>query len=510
MSGKFSSTITGGAVIITFIGIISRGFGFIREIVYAGSFGLQTNFEIYLIGSVFPLSINTAVYYLAQNYFIPSYNRYLHESDSRASDFFNNVFWTFVLSSVVLTLSLFLLTPVIIEAYLKNTPIQLKETASDIYKIFLLTIPFNTAYSVITAYLYAKFDFKSPAISTLFLNIVIIILVIFFDELLGVFSIPVGYLAGTILQFLFLLYIPKIRSESLFRNINFNLGKFERLKQVLFFTILVEVINQIYPLVDRYFYGNVEEGGIAALNFALVVYVFPISVFSLALSTAIFPGLSQLISNKDIDALQNQYVKGIRFNIFIFIPISIIFIFFGDVVIKLLYERGKFTEAGTLLTYDALKIYTLSLIFYTSYAIINKTIYGAGLIKQLLIISLIAFGIKIFLNFYLVGLYEQNGLALSTAVSFTLLSFGGYFLVSSKLKLAGSKTLLVVLLFYTLNGFLSLLQVKILFSFLPYSPYLEIVSILLFISFYSINLFIIKAGEFTHLKNVINRLLINN
>jgi putative peptidoglycan lipid II flippase len=254
--------------------------------------------------------------------------------------------------------------------------------------------------------------------------------------------------------------------------------------------------------MDRYFYGNVQAGGIAALNFAIVVFGFPIAIFSIALSTAIFPGLSQLISNKDFSSLQNQYIKGIRFNILIFIPISITFIFFGDVVIRLLFERGKFTETSTLLTYDALKIYTLSLLFYTSYAIINKTIYSAGLIKQLLIISLLAFGIKIFLNFYLVGIYEQNGLALSTAISFTLLSVAGHFLVSAKLKLVSTKELLTALLFYLSNGFLALLQVKILFSFLQYNTCIEISSIVLFISFYCINFFILKPRELSHIQKL--------
>jgi len=504
MSKKFASTIAGGAVIITFVGIVSRGFGFIREIVYAGSFGLQTDFEIYLIGSILPLSINTAVYYLAQNYFIPSYNKYLAEPGAKASDFFNNIFRMFVLSSVALSLVLFFLTPVFVETYLENIPSQLQETASDIFKIFLITIPFSAAYSIITAYLQAEIDFKSPAVSALFLNIIIIALVISFNELLGVFSIPLGYLAGTIFQFLFLLYILKVRNKSISLNINFNMSKFGRLNQLLLFTILVEVINQVYPLVDRYFYSSVDKGGIAALNYALVVFVFPISIFSMALSTAIFPRLSQSISNKDFVSLRDQYIKGIRFNIFIFIPISIMFIFFGDAVIRLIYERGKFAEADTFMTYEALKIYTISLLFYTSYAIINKTIYGAGLVKQLLIISVLAFGIKIFLNFYFVNLYKQEGLALSTAISFTLLSLGGHLLTSVKLKLSSSKKLFTALLFYTFNGFLSLLQVKILLSFLHYSnTLLEIPSILLFISFYCVNIFILKPDEFIQLRSLI-------
>ena len=41
MSKKFTSTIAGASILITGVGLISRGFGFIREVVYANNFGLQ-------------------------------------------------------------------------------------------------------------------------------------------------------------------------------------------------------------------------------------------------------------------------------------------------------------------------------------------------------------------------------------------------------------------------------------------------------------------------------------
>src|SRR4030066_1265808 len=104
MSKKFTSTIAGAAILITGVGLVSKGFGFLREVVYANNFGLQTNFDIYLIGAVLPITLNTSVIYLAQNYFIPAYHNKLSLGKDKAEKFFSNTFWFFLILAGILTL----------------------------------------------------------------------------------------------------------------------------------------------------------------------------------------------------------------------------------------------------------------------------------------------------------------------------------------------------------------------------------------------------------------------
>ena len=75
MAKKFTSTIVGASIFISILMLLGRGFGFIREIVYAGYFGIGEQFDLYLVSAVFPITVNTIVYYLGQNYFIPAYNK---------------------------------------------------------------------------------------------------------------------------------------------------------------------------------------------------------------------------------------------------------------------------------------------------------------------------------------------------------------------------------------------------------------------------------------------------
>ncbi|NUM61450.1 MAG: hypothetical protein HUU44_04770, partial [Ignavibacteriaceae bacterium] len=75
MSKKFTSTIAGASIFISLLGLISRGLGFIREIIFANNFGLEKEFDLYLVGAVLPITINTILLYIGQNYFIPEFQK---------------------------------------------------------------------------------------------------------------------------------------------------------------------------------------------------------------------------------------------------------------------------------------------------------------------------------------------------------------------------------------------------------------------------------------------------
>ena len=506
MSKRFTSTIAGASILITTVGLLSKGFGFFREVVYANSYGLETNFDIYLIGAAIPLIINTAVFFLAQNYFIPVYHKENKNSSIKSSDFINSSFWLFLISSIILTILLYLFTPLIISIYVPAAGEDLKELASKIFSFFLVTIPFNAVYSILASFLQAEFDFKNPAISALFQNIFIIFLVYFFDDILGIFAIPLGYLIGAIVQFLYLFVIASKKENFRIKKFVLQTSKSWIANYFFFFIVLIEVINQLYILIDRYFYGRVEPGGIASLNYSTVLFGLPIAIFSMALSTAIFPRFTKAFNNKDNESLERHFINGISINLLIFIPIAFIFYYYGNNLIKLMYERGKFTSSDTLMTYKILRVYAVSLIFYASYSIINKLIYGAGLIKQLLIITAFVFLLKVILNFTLVGNYQQEGLAGSTTLSYIALSIAGYIFIISKLKFKSTRKFFLNIIFYSISSLSSVIIAALLISLLSLEGlYRFFISVIIFLSVYLVNLYLIKPSEFFIVRNVFKR-----
>lgn len=449
------------AVLLSVLGIASRGFGFLREMIFASAFGLNNNFDVYLVGAVIPVIINTSVVYLAQNYFVPEYHRKKSQSRESADSFFRSVLVLFGAAGLLLTVCLYFSSGAIISAYLgSSTPADSVLLTGRIFLIFILTIPFNALFAVMAALEQSESEFIHPAVSPLLLNLLVIFAVIAFENTLGILTIPVGNLAGSILQFLYMLLVVRKRVETGF---SLRKGHFSGIRQTLsrplLLIVLIEVTGQLNLLIDRYFYSFVDTGGLSSMNYALTLFALPVTVFSFAASTVIFPEFSRQFSASMHEELERSFTRAMRALIIFFIPIMMLFYFYGDVFISILFERGEFSTAGTQMTYEVLKMLSLSLVFYSAYSVVNKLIYSSGLVHQLFWLSVAVLLVKTILSYYLVMTFRQSGLALATSISYILLSICGYLIVKLKLDFKNSWQLLRTIVLYSaaavMIGFIS-------------------------------------------------------
>jgi len=450
MNRKFTSTVAGAAIIIALAAVLSRSIGFLREIIYANIFGLNKDFDIFLVGAVFPTIINSAIYYLSQNYFISAYHRIPSEDKTERITFFNKSFFVFISLGIVIMIVLLLLQGFIIENYLWSSDEITKNISKKIFLLFILSIPLNAGYSIIASYLQAENIFNKPAIAQLLLNIPVILIVLLFNKSFGIYSIGAGYLVGNLIQILYLYYFVRDKISFNFASAIKRINIKEGFNAGLIIIILIEVINQFHLVIDRYFFNYVDEGGIASLNYANVLFLLPVSVFSIALSTAIFPRLAETFNKKEWSELERYFNRALSILSFLFVPLTFLYFFHGDLLIRLLFEHGEFLSSDTDVTFNVLKMYSFSLLFYSAYAVINKLVYSSGLTKQLLLISLLLMVIKIVLNLFLVRILKQDGLALSSSIVYILLSLSCLLLVLKKVSFKDKFKFITDLIYYTL------------------------------------------------------------
>lgn len=476
------------AVLLSVLGIASRGFGFLREIIFASAFGLNYNFDVYLVGAVIPVIINTSVVYLAQNYFIPEYHRKKSQSQESAETFFRSVFALFGAAGLLLTICLFFSSGAIISSYLGNSaPADSVVLTGRIFRIFILTIPLNALFAVMAALEQSESEFLHPAVSPLLLNLLVITAVIAFDNTLGILTIPIGNLAGCALQFLYMLFVVKKRMNM---KLGFSRGYFSGITKTLswplLLIVLIELTGQLNLLIDRYFYSYVDNGGISSMNYALTLFTLPVTVFSFAASTVIFPEFSRQFSASQHTELEYSFTRALRALIIFFIPIMMLFYFFGDVFVRILFERGEFSAAGTQMTYEVLKMLSLSLVFYSAYSVVNKLIYSSGLARQLFWLSVVALLVKTILSYYLVMAFRQSGLALATSISYILLSICGYLIVKQKLKFKNAWLLLKTVVLYSAAALLVIFSLmSIVFLFAGDNPAGKYLTVFLFVVLYA-------------------------
>ncbi|MGB5530103.1 MAG: lipid II flippase MurJ, partial [Ignavibacteriaceae bacterium] len=375
-----------------------------------------------------------------------------------------------------------------------------------------LTSPFSAGISMLSALLQTLYEFKYPSISVLFLNVSIIILIFFFTDNIGIYVIPIGYLLGTFLQFCYLLY----KSRKFFQlNLITHFRQFSLFKSLigssLAVILLIESIGQLYSLLDRYFYGYISSGGIASLNYAYIIFILPISIFSISLSTVVFPKITQAIINVENKELERIYNESISINIFIFMPIAFILFYFGETIIKIAFERGKFIAESSIITYNALKCYSISLVFYAVYSVLNKIFYSINLAKILLVITIAGILLKMTLNFLLVEQFQQYGLAISTTISYFFFFVVSYMIINKKLKIQDKTLFLKDFLIYLTNCFICLLIVIILINILELKNlFIGISMILCFTVIYLLNLLLLKHKSIVVINQVFERLNMGN
>jgi peptidoglycan biosynthesis protein MviN/MurJ (putative lipid II flippase) len=169
-----------------------------------------------------------------------------------------------------------------------------------------------------------------------------------------------------------------------------------------------------------------------------------------------------------------------------------------------LYERGKFGHPESIMTGTVLSYLSFGLFVYAVYGIFNKIFYGAGMIKALLLITILSCFIKIGLNLLIVGYMKQNGLALSTSITYLFLFIASIHTMQWKLKIIDAKRVYSTIGFLVLNGTFSFLLVRIIFqNFHPLYNMQEIMKIFLFVYLFYQNLIIFDYSPMEYFKNLI-------
>lgn len=507
MRKNFVSTVAGASLILSIVALLGKGIGFVREIIYANKFGLSTDYEIFLVGAAVPIFLNTAIIYLTQNFFIPAYNQALKKSYADAIEFFNFSFWWLVSISVLISILLALLSNPTVSLFVGSASSAFKEDGINIFLLFLITIPANTVISVITAKMQADFKFIYPAVIQIVLNVVIIILILIFTNLLRIYVLPMSFVAAYFISALLLLRRSAKEIKFNYKTM-MNKDKISSNYKTFLFLLLIEVLSLSYMLLDRYFYDIVPVGGIAALNYAIVIFALPISIISLPFVTTVFSKFSQN-SQFAQELNKNDFNFALTINNFLMVPISFLLFFGGETFLRIFYEHGQFTAESTRITASTLNYYTIGLVLYSSYLIIVKYLYSVQLVSKVLYISIAAFLLKLTFNFLFVNHFKHDGLALSTSIVYIISFLIGFYLIDLGKRSSEKIFYLKSLVYFLLNSLTSLLLTHIVFYIIDLQHlYKNILAFIFFIGFYLLYSNLLNDKEYNVVQETISKFLL--
>jgi putative peptidoglycan lipid II flippase len=122
-------------------------------------------------------------------------------------------------------------------------------------------------------------------------------------------------------------------------------------------------IFQVSSLVDLALASLAGTSALAALGYSQRLLYLPISLFGISVAAAALPAMSRETA---AEALRGRLVNGFFQITFFVLPAAVVLMLFGDLAVRIIYERGEFTRDSTLLVSAVLSAYSLGLVAMSS------------------------------------------------------------------------------------------------------------------------------------------------
>ena len=317
------------------------------------------------------------------------------------------------------------------------------ELAVKLTRITFPMIVFIGAANVYIGFLQSNNEFAVPALTGIPYNVFIIIMLLFSDAA-GIYRLVYGTVAGVAMQVV--VQIPSLKKKG-YRYSSLLSLRDPYVKKVLVLALPVMMgmaVQQLNALVDRMLASGLPEGSISALNFANRLNAFVYGVFSSSISIVVYPLLSKLNAEKDMDSFKKTLVNGLNVITLLLVPITVGAVVLRQPIVSVLFERGQFDERATVMTASALMFYSLGIVFYGFRDILNRTFYSLHDTKTPMLNGIVAVAVNIVLNLILIRYMQHSGLALATSISSAAMTFLMFASLKKRLGSIGWKNVLLV------------------------------------------------------------------
>ena len=202
-----------------------------------------------------------------------------------------------------------------------------------------------------------------------------------------------GVLAGGLLQFL--VQLPKVirLSSGLKLSVSMAVPGVAAVRRAFVPIVAGRGVVQISAYLDLVVASLLATGAVAALGYAQVLYLLPVSLFGMSVAAAELPELSSA-DQEDRAGIVTRLEEGLGRVAFFVTPSAFAFVFLGDLVVGTLYEGGLFTRVDTIQVGVILGAYGLGLLASTATRLLQSALYAAGEARRPAILAAVRVGVS--------------------------------------------------------------------------------------------------------------------
>lgn len=405
------------ALLIMILTIVSKIFGFGRELTLSYLYGASNISDAYLISITIPNIIFGFIAAGLSAGYIPMYSNIAeNHGEIEANKFTNNLVNMLLIICSIIVLVGLLYTKQIVKIFASGFSGDNLALTVRFTRISLFAIYFTGIVSIFTGYLQIKNNYIIPALIGLPLNFFAIISIVL-SQRTNVLVLSIGFVIATASQVI--LMVPYMRKNKYKYRVKLDIKDKNLISMAYIVTpvILGISVNQINMLVDRTIASRVAVGGISALNYANRLNGFILGIFVLSIVTVLYPVISKMAAEKNINGLKNSLSEAITGINLLILPAMIGSMIFSVPIVSVLFGRGAFDTQAIILTSSALFFYSIGMIGFGLREVLSRVFYSMQDTKTPMINAAIGMILNIVLNIILSKYMGIGGLALATSIA---------------------------------------------------------------------------------------------
>jgi putative peptidoglycan lipid II flippase len=324
--------------------------GAAKELVVAYQFGTSDALDAFLIALLLPGFVITLIAGSLHAALMPTYIQ-LRERDGHeaAHRLFSSVMvWStglLIAVTVVLAATASYVLPVLASGFSGE---KLALTTSLYYALLPCLVLSGVAITW-SGILNAKDQFALAAAVPIVTPVVTMVMLLGLSKHLGIYALVVGTVAGLLLEACLL---------------GWWLGR-QGISVIPLWYGITPAVRQVWSqytpmlagsflmgstmLVGQAMAAMLGPGSVSALAYGSKITALTVGVASVAVSTAVLPHFSRMVALGDWDGIRHTLLTYARLIVLITLPLTVILIYFSEPLVRLLFQRGAFTEADAKL-----------------------------------------------------------------------------------------------------------------------------------------------------------------
>ena len=459
---KNSKSIIRATSTVASLTLVSRFFGFIRDLIIARLFGASIFADSFFVAFKIPNLLRSFVAEGALSAaFVPIFAGELKNGKERAQEVVSLVLGFLSIITLSLTVAGIIFAENIL--ILIAPGLMREESASLCISLTQIMMPYIICVSMVAMLngaLNSVNIFGVAALAQVAMNIVLIagaILAGYFQEQNGVYILAWSVIAGGIVQVI--IQIPALTKAGFKFIPKFNLfsAVIKSLVILMLPAILGATVYQITQFLNTLLATLLVTGSVSWLFYADRVTQLPIGIFSIALASVLLPSLAKANSESNQGEFANQLINSLRYTSFFMIPVAGTLYFFSAPFVITLFERGEFTRNDSLNTSAAVQAFTLGLWTISCYSMMSRAFIAKKDTVTPTVIGVITLFLSVSLSLLLMGkiVYNEPFVTvnlISSAQNYLYSIFPAWSLGHKGLALSSSLTsyfslLLIILIF---------------------------------------------------------------